>query len=196
MVFEHRMFRREFRLAPAMIRAVAEGDTARAALVGDFFDQLANRLHHHLADELLDRVHDVDPDLADRMMAQRERITGLLDRVNVLLPRWWHTADDVTRDLLADVIAEAAVALDEHLTAEENEILPLVGDRGRHGFPRSANAFVFVGALLEDAPPIERTAFLKLLPVPTRLAWHLVGRGIHRRAVRRMRGTRPSACAA
>jgi hypothetical protein len=177
MVFEHRMFRR----VPTMIRAVAGGDTKRAALVGDFLDQLVTRLRHHSV------LVGVAPDLA-----HRDRITGLLDRVNVLLPRWWHTADEVTRDLLADVIAEAAAALDEHLVLEDTA-LPPSHHRERQAFPRSATTFVFVGALLEDASPAERTAFLRRLPAPTRLAWHLIGHVIHRRAVRDLRENLPSA---
>lgn len=205
-VFVHRMFRREFRLAPTLIRAVPEGDIARAALVGGFFDQLAKGLHHHRTGEdellwpvLLARVGDLDSELVHRMEAQHERIAGLLDRVEVLLPRWWQTADAVTRDELADVIAQASVALDEHLTEEENEIQPLVsrhltqaewealGKYGQKAFPKNAMALVFIGALLEDAPPAEQVAFLKLLPAPVRFAWYVAGRGIHRRAMRRLR---------
>jgi hemerythrin-like domain-containing protein len=207
MVFVHRMLRREFRLAPRMVRSVAEGDTAQAAVVGGFFDQLAKVLRHHHAGEdellwplLVPRVGELDAARVRHTMAAHEHVAGLLDRVEVLLPRWWHTADRETRDQLADVITRASAALDEHLTEEETEVLPLVsrhltpaewaalGRYARKGFPKNAAALVFIGALLEDAPPAEQAAFLESLPAPTRLAWQVAGRGVHRRAMHRLRG--------
>jgi hypothetical protein len=63
-----------------------------------------------------------------------------------------------------------------------------IGTHARHGLARYAAAYVFVGALLADAPQAERAAFLKLLLAPIRVAWHVAGRGIHHRAQHHLRG--------
>jgi hypothetical protein len=206
MVVVHRMFRREFRLAPGLIHAVPDGDRARAAVIGEFYLDLANGLHHHHTCEdellwplLLQRVGQLNTDLVRRMESQHERLAVLLDQVSVLLPRWRDTADAATRDELAAVIAQASAALDEHLTEEENQILPLVSEhlthtewealrkRGQQGLPKNHKAFILLGAILEDATTTEHAAFLRLLPTPIRLAWHLIGHRIHRHAMNRLR---------
>jgi hypothetical protein len=211
MVVVHRMFRREFRLAPDVIRGVADGDCARAAFVGELYQDLIDGLHHHHTAEdellwplLLTRVGELDTDLVHRVESQHARLALLLDGINELLPVWRDLAGAVERDELAALLAQASVALDEHLTDEEDKILPLVeehvtvaewtamGKRGQEGLPKNSKAFVFLGAILEDATPTERAAFLRLLPVPVRLAWRLFGGRIHRRVMTRLRETSPN----
>ena len=43
----HTLFRRELRLASGLLRGVAEGDTARAAVVADHLALVDEVLHHH-----------------------------------------------------------------------------------------------------------------------------------------------------
>jgi hemerythrin-like domain-containing protein len=200
MVLVHRVFRREFRILPALIRAVPPGDTGRAEIIGAHLANVAGALHHHhtAEDELLwpvmlDRVG-VRADLVHRMEAQHERLAGLLTRVDELTARWRASAGAEVRDVLADVLAEASGALDEHLADEERELLPLVSAhvtpaewdalnaRGREAIPKSKLALVFVGAILEEASPRETTLFLAQLPAPARLLWRLFGPGIYARS--------------
>jgi hypothetical protein len=54
--------------------------------------------------------------------------------------------------------------------------------------PKGAQAFVSLGAILEDATPQERTRFLAMLPLPARVLWRVVGKGIYRREVARVHG--------
>jgi hemerythrin-like domain-containing protein len=196
-VLVHRVFRREFRILPALIRAVPPGDTARAETIGSHLANVAGALHHHheAEDELLwpvmlDRVG-LRADLVHRMEAQHERLAGLLTRIDDLTARWRaHAAADV-RDELADVLAQASGALDEHLGDEERELLPLVSEhvtpaewnalneRGREAIPKNKLALVFVGAILEEASPRERKMFLAQLPGPARLLWRLFGPRIY-----------------
>lgn len=89
------------------------------------------------------------------MEAQHERVHEPLERIAELNPRWRAAARIADRDELADVIAQASVALDEHLHDEEQEILPLVathlthaewdalGDRGRQSIPKGKLALLF-----------------------------------------------------
>ena len=193
MLLVHRVFRRDFRMLPALVRGVAEGDTARAETVGFHLEHLGNGLHHHhtAEDELLWPLllarATPHTDLINRMEAQHERIHQPLERIAELNPRWRRTAAARDRDELADVIAQASVALDEHLGDEEQEILPLaaahvsqaewdkLGERGRESIPKGKLALVFLGSIFEEASDAERRRFLAELPLPARLVWRLLG---------------------
>jgi hypothetical protein len=116
-----------------------------------------------------------------------------------VLPRWRATASASDRDLLADLIAQASVALDEHLADEEREVCPLieehltpaewyaVGERGRQSIPKGKMALVFVGAILEEASPDEKRRFLAELPAPARLLWRMTGDRVYAKARDRVR---------
>lgn len=208
MVVVHRMFRREFRILPDIVRAVENGDHDRAEIVGGHLSDVCHGLHHHHHGEdkllwplLLERAGTLNEDLVHRMEGQHAVLSSALSQMDALLPRWRSTADATTRDELAAVVAEASTALDEHLTEEETYILPLVsqhltpaewkalGDHGKSGMPKGAKGFVFLGGILEDASADEREAFLGMLPAPVRAVWRVVGNRIHRRAMARVRGT-------
>jgi hemerythrin-like domain-containing protein len=207
MVVVHRMFRREFRAMPGLLRAVAPGDTARSKLVGDHIATLTEALHHHhhgedllLWPKLLERVGSLNTELVQRMEAQHQVVSGGLSTVDELLPRWRAEADAATRDELATVLADVSTALDEHLGEEEREVLPLVstyvtkaewdhlGEHGKSGIPKGSKGFVALGMILEDATPDERVRFLGLLPPPVRVIYKAVGTGIYRRARARLHG--------
>jgi hemerythrin HHE cation binding domain-containing protein len=206
MVIVHRVFRREFRQAPELIRGVAGGDRTRAAVVAEHLADMATALHHHHTGEdkllwplLLERTS-MHTGLIQRMEDQHERLARALDTVEELLPRWRADADPTTRDRLAEAVATVFAGLDEHLTDEENELLPIVpehitpaewhtlGEHGRDALPRNSKAFVFLGLILQDASPAERGSFLRNIPPPIRLAHRLFGSRIHRRYVARLYG--------
>jgi hemerythrin-like domain-containing protein len=133
MVVVHRLFRREFRLMPGLIRTVRPGDTARSEYIGEHIAGLAEGLHHHhegenelLWPKLLERVGNLDTALVQRMETQHEVVAVGLSKVDTLLPRWRGTADRATGEELATVLADVSAALDEHLGEEEREVLPLV----------------------------------------------------------------------
>lgn len=205
MVLVHRVFRREFRMLPGLIRAAAAGDAARAEVLGDHLQNLTDALHHHhtAEDELLwpimlGRVG-LRRDLVHRMEAQHDRLGALLTRISELNPRWRATGAAGLRDELATVVASSSAALDEHLADEENELLPLVSEhvtraewdalnaKAREAIPKSRLAFVFVGSILEEASPRETRMFLAQLPAPARVLWRLFGAGIYTKARDRVR---------
>nr|WP_296068843.1 hemerythrin domain-containing protein [uncultured Actinoplanes sp.] len=205
MIMVHRVFRREFHMLPALVRAVRPGDTARAEIIGAHLANVAAGLHHHhrAEDELvwplmLQRAS-LHADLINRMEAQHERLHQPLARIDELLPRWRATAGLTDRDELADMIAQASVALDEHLADEEREVCPLieqhltpaewaaVGERGRSVIPQGKMALVFLGAILEDATLTEKRRFLAELPAPARLLWRLAGQRVYAKSRDRVR---------
>jgi hemerythrin-like domain-containing protein len=204
MVMVHRVFRREYRLAPRIVAAVAAGDVARARVVVAHLTEMGSMLHHHHAGEddlvwprLEQRAH-VDGDLVVRMQGQHEHVAALLHRVEVLLPVWGATADATPRDELADVLSQVSAALDEHLDEEEREVLPLVeqhltaeewselGERGMASIPKP-RLLVILGHILEEADEQERRRFLALAPSPARLAYKLIGRRKYEREVAELR---------
>jgi hemerythrin-like domain-containing protein len=205
MVVVHRVFRREFRMLPALVRAVRPGDTARAEVLGEHLANVALALHHHHTGEdelvwplMLERAS-MHAELTNRMEAQHERLHAPLARIEEILPRWRSRALAGDRDELADVIAQASVALDEHLADEEREMLPLieahltpaewqaVGEHGRSVIPKGKMALVFLGAILEEATPAEKRRFLAELPVPARLLWRLFGERAYATSTDRIR---------
>jgi hemerythrin-like domain-containing protein len=207
MVIVHRLFRREFRLLPVLVRSVPAGEKDRAAVVAGHADDMTYTLHHHhtaedllLWPKLLARVQP-RAELVQRMQAQHERVAGLLARVDVLTAQWRQSADPATREELANVLAQASAALDEHLGDEENEILPLVAEHitvpewdeltayGKKVLPKNSKAFVYLGLIFEETTATERDTLLRSLPLPLRWAWRLIGDRIYRRAMTRLRTT-------
>jgi len=205
MVVVHRLFRREFDAAPELVRGVAAGDTRRSEIVGEYVTDLLTGLHHHHTGEdellwpvLVARVGGLDRELVERMESQHETVAKLMSLLHGVLPTWRATATMGAE--VADVLGQLTAALNEHLTDEETHVLPLVSQHitqsewdalGRHGrtaIPKGRKGFVFLGAILSNATPTERTRFLSHLPAPVRLAWRIVGPGIHRRGMARVHG--------
>jgi hemerythrin-like domain-containing protein len=201
MVLAHKMYRREFRLLPTVIRAVADGDRSRARVVGGHLEMMCDLLHHHHEAEdellwpiLLERVG-LEADVVRTMESQHERLEALLARVAELNSRWRESAGAADRHELADVLAQASAVLDEHLGDEESDLLPLVpghvtraewdalNKRARGNPPKSLKAgLISLGVILEDATGEERRRFLAELPPPVRLLWKITGPRTYARA--------------
>lgn len=193
MVVVHRVFRREFALLPRMVRAVVPGDIEQAAVVETHAREMTAMLHHHhtAEDELVwPRLRDraaLDPWLLERMETQHHVLGGLLDELDVALPRFAETADPASGALLAAVLDRVSAALHEHLGEEEETILPVVArtltvaeweELARRGMSAMSKPrlLVILGHILEEADDDEQTAFLQHVPLPARVAYRLVGR--------------------
>ena len=204
MVVVHRVFRREYRLLPRMVEAVAVGDVARASVVAAHAREIGEVLHHHHTGEdeviwpLLRERATVESGVVDRMASQHERVAGLLARVDELLPVWVRSAAATPRDELVALLDQASRTLEEHLADEEEHILPLcaehlsveewsqLGGRGMPSMPMS-RALVLLGHVLEEADAQERKALLAHLPLPGRVLFSLVGRRQYAREVATLR---------
>jgi hemerythrin-like domain-containing protein len=193
MIVVHNVFRRLFGDLPGLIRAVPDGDTARAATLCAFVEELATGLHQHHTTEdellwpvLLERVQ-LDRGAVLCAEEQHERVHELLEVVHVELVPFRAAARAPDRDALADTLAELAAVLGEHMADEERDVLPLVeqhlsvaewtavGASARAKIPTD-RLLVQLGWMLDGLPAGERRAFLRHLPVPARIAWRLVGR--------------------
>lgn len=204
MVIVHRAFRREFRLAPELIRGVADGDVARARTVAGHVGDLIWGLHHHhhgedelLWPRLLDRVAP-RAELIELMEAQHSRISSALDTAESLLGPWRDTASSAAGATLASAIENMSSALVEHLDQEEAEILPLaaqhlsvaewkqLGENAVKSLPKSKR-LIFLGLILEGTSDEERATFIAALPPPVRVLWRLFGERGYRKYVAKVR---------
>ena len=204
MVLVHRVFRREFGLLPAMVRAVAPGDTRRAARVVAHAAEMVVSLHHHHAgeDELVWPVlrarGALDPAAVDRLEAQHAGIAESLAAVEQLAPRWSRTAAPEAAAPLAAALSSLDARLSEHLADEEATMLPAAAKamtqaewdvlraRGEVALPKR-RGIVFLAAILEEADAAEQAEFLRALPPPVRLLHRTVGSRLQVRERRRLR---------
>ncbi|WP_405884608.1 hemerythrin domain-containing protein [Streptomyces sp. NBC_01136] len=204
MIVVHRVFRRESAYLPRLVRAVPDGDTARATKVAEHLREYVAGLHSHhsVEDDLIwPHLHDraADAQLVARMEEQHQRIDVGLTVVAEWTAAWERAADQLAGEELALALEQHRDVLLEHLDDEERLVLPLVaehltvaewdlvGRRGLERVPRN-RLFITLGAILEDATPEERDYFLGRTPLVGRLLWKAVGRRQYAAACRAMRG--------
>jgi hemerythrin-like domain-containing protein len=207
MVVVHRVFRREFRLLPQLVRRAAAGDATTAGRIADWVDEIASFLHHHHTNEddvvwpLLHRRAPLDAELVDLMERQHEVVAQLIEPVTALVARWRAEPTVANREVLAIALDAIAVPLCEHLDLEEQAVLPLIrehltaaeyeqlGERGRASIPPS-RMLIVLGAMLEEATKEERAMLLGGMPLPARAMWHTIGSRQYTDEMRRLRGGR------
>jgi hypothetical protein len=204
MVVIHRVFRRELTALPTLVRRVADGDTARAAIVGGHLALILAGLHmHHTGEDevlwplLLERAAP-STGLVETMQAQHHRVDEYADQVGPLLGAWKASASRLRGEQLARTVEQFAEALFEHLDLEEREILPLVsrhisiaewdslGEHGKESMSSRQLPLMF-GSILEDADGDERSRMLAHLPGPIRLVMRTIGARQYRRYITRVR---------
>ena len=207
MLVVHDSIRRQFGQAPALVRGVAPGDTARAAVVADHLDLLGALLHHHHVgeDRLLWPVLQprVPADVAEtvaRMESQHEGIADVQSSAATALAGWRRGAGEDEREALATVWEELLGRITEHLAAEEQHILPLaaehltpaewqrLGAEGIGGLPRRQLPLVF-GMVMYQADPEVIGEMLSHAPLLPRLLMPRLAPRTYARYARRLHGT-------
>ncbi|MTD15023.1 hemerythrin domain-containing protein [Nakamurella sp. YIM 132087] len=207
MIVVHTAMLREFRLAPAAVRRVADGDRKQAATVERHLALLCDLLHHHHTgeDELL------WPPLRERLPAsvvqrldaaedQHAAIDAALDRVADARRDFRATATGQDGAVLAEALEQLHVLLAEHLDAEERTLLPLaaahlteaewraVGAAGAASVPKSALLLVFGMFAYEGDPAVLRD-MLREAPPPARVLVPRLAPRAYRRRARQVHGT-------
>lgn len=204
MVVIHRVFRREFTALPTLIRAVAEGDVARAVLVAEHLTLILDGLHmHHTGEDavlwpLLQVRAAPSTALVETMQHQHGIVDSRTEEVRTQSAIWAQAPTPIGGEQLARTVEGLTAALLEHLEIEEREILPLVlchitveewqslGDHGRDAMSARQLPLMF-GAILEDADADERGRMLAQLPIPVRWFLRTVGARRYRRYITRVR---------
>ena len=207
MVVAHRVFRRELRLLPQLVREVAAGDTARAAVLADHGRLILKGLHlHHTSEDLLlwpkllERCTP-DAELVHRMEEQHERVHDALELLGPALDRWRAEARPAVTEEVAAGFDSLRTALVEHLDEEEREILPLAArhltqsewdEMGDHGAKqmRMSELPIMFGAVVEETTPEERAHILGIVPAPVRFLLKTVFARRYRRYISRVRNGR------
>jgi hemerythrin-like domain-containing protein len=206
MIAVHSAFRREFRLAPGLVRAVAPGDVSRAEVVAEHLELIATFLHHHhdgedrlLWPKLLERVPaELAPTVA-LMERQHEGVHEVIEEMTAALARWRDAAAEADRDELADALDRLHALLVEHLGAEEQHILPLAsssltaaewGELGEDGMAAQAKSKLpmIFGMIMKDADPEVIRGMLANAPLVPRLMLPFVGPRAYARYARRIHG--------
>ncbi len=204
MVVVHRVFRRELRLIPPLVREVAPGDTARAGVLAAHARLVLTGLHgHHTSEDellwpkLLDRCTP-DAELVHRMEAQHERVHDALEHLGPALDRWEAEARPAVAEEVASAMDALRTALVEHLDDEEREILPLAArhitqaewdELGEHGVSKTKfrEMPILFGAVAEEATPEEMVHILSTVPPPVRFLLRTVFARQYRRYISRVR---------
>jgi hemerythrin-like domain-containing protein len=207
MIAVHSAFRREFRLAPGLVRAVAAGDVTRAQVVADHVELIGTFLHHHhdgedrlLWPKLLERVPAELAPTVELMERQHEGVHEVIEEMTAALARWRSGAAEADRDQLADALDRLHTLLVEHLAAEEQHILPLAarsltpaewGELGEDGMAAQAKSKLpmIFGMIMKDADPEVIRGMLANAPLLPRLMLPFVGPRAYGRYARRVYGT-------
>ncbi len=210
MVVIHRMFRRQFALAPHLVREVQPGDKERSSLIGNHVAEFANALHHHHRTEdqkLWDTLESRSPACAlhvSQMKAQHAAMAVLLEKLQAELPAWQTSSDAVAQERVAVTLDDVYASLTTHLSQEEDKILPVASvtmsqrewdqfeKLGRESVPKN-RLMVQLGYILDPFSPEERDVWMKKsLPGFVRLLYRLIGRRQYEADYHRIYGTAPN----
>lgn len=194
MVVVHSMFRQLLRRAVPLVAAIPPGDTVRAEVVVAHVREIVHGLHDHHSTEdalLWDELAARAPACAlhvDLMRSQHATVADLLARLERPLKELSSTASAGARDDAASALDRVRAALEEHLGAEEEQILPWaqqtftqeewdqLGKVARSKIPRD-RAFVQLGHMMATMRDDEARTWARAnLPLPARLAYLIVGR--------------------
>jgi hemerythrin-like domain-containing protein len=210
MIAVHSAFRREFGLAPALVRGVAPGDVQRAGVVADHLELIGNFLHHHHAGEdkllwpkLLERVPAELAPTVELMERQHEGVHEVIEEMNAALVRWRAGAAETDRDQLAGALDRLHALLVEHLAAEEQHILPLAsrslteeewGELGKDGMAaQEKNKLPMIfGMIMKDGDPEVIKGMLANAPLVPRLLLPFIGPRAYASYARRVYGSVPA----
>jgi hemerythrin-like domain-containing protein len=133
MLMIHNMVRREFALMPGLVGAVVAGEHDRAQIIGDHVQAVIDLLHQHHTHEdeniwplLLARCGESVAPLAGLMQGQHHQVATLLHQIDEALSIWRDAVTIESRQVLANLLDRLIPALKEHLSAEEDRVVPLM----------------------------------------------------------------------
>ena len=202
MAVVHQYYRREFELAPRIIRDITSGEHERQQGAAVWFATTLKMMHHHhvTEDELMyPLLHGRVPQpMLDLMELQHEQVAAGVDRVGASLARWNHDLPE-SSEALADAYDQLLPILVEHLDSEELDVMPLVAEhlsveeyerQGTSGNqimdPRTL--MMAFGAMIEQASDFEAGVMLSHPPEHVRAAWHAHGAVDYRNLMALLRG--------
>ncbi|MEU6340946.1 hemerythrin domain-containing protein [Streptomyces sp. NPDC046977] len=205
MYMAHTMIRREFGLLPQLVRDVLPNDTKRSEVVGAHAEFVCRLLHfHHDGEDLIlwpllqERGREEAEAIVPVMEEQHHAIEAANAEAIRLLPQWRSTARGGNE--LAEVFDRLLDALLEHMSMEEQRILPLaekyvtaaewrqLGEHGMSEMPKKALPLAFGMAMYEGDPEVIK-AVLAEAPGPARLILPFLAPRLYAKHAKRVHGT-------
>lgn len=201
MAIVHQAYRREFVLAPLIVRGLREDEPERRAAALEWFDSMLHSMHHHhvAEDALLYPLlaGRVSQQLLDHMEHQHQLVERAVDTVQARLADWQQGLPESAEALaLAHEALTATVV--PHLDDEERDIVPLIGNHlsaaeygrmatsGNEQAPRTL--MMAFGAMIEQCSPDDAEFMLSHLPPHVRAEWDDRGAAQYREWMRLLRG--------
>lgn len=190
MAMIHRLYRRHFGEAPALVRSVRPDDKRHTDAVADHLALLSTSLHRHHEgeDERLWRtVESRQPACAihvERMKQHHAQMLTHLIALDDALPEW--RAGETGPESVLSALDGVNAALAVHLDDEVATIVPVIettmtqaevdwfGEHGRKGTPKG-KTWATIGLMLEAQPDGGAHVLAQEFPAPFRLAWRLLG---------------------
>ena len=200
MTIVHQVYRREFALAPQILRDLRPGEEQRRRAAAEWFAlMLVSMRHHHTTeDAMLYPILQgrVDQDLLDGMAQQHQLVEHALAAVRARLGEWERRAAGSGEALALSYEALTAVLV-PHLDAEERDIVPLIGDyltAEQYGRMATSGSvleprilMMAFGAMIEQCSAPDAEFMLSHLPADVRAAWDEHGAADYREWMRLLR---------
>jgi len=194
----HRVFLWAYDEAPGLVLSAPAGDRDRSAYVGEVLANFDKLLHvHHESEDLL-----MYPKLAARapacalhveeMLSQHAAVDERLAAIAPIRDQWTRTADLLLGEALAAKYESLSALLKIHLRREVTEVTPAVErvltakeleEMANHGVDAFDKKVVlaYLGMILATNPLQDQREFFKDIPLPIRMVYRLVGKGLYRK---------------
>ena len=206
MLIPHNTLRDALGRTDALIGSVTPGDSARAAIVGSFFDNVLRFLgaHHEGEDELLySRARERAPEhvvLFDRMEAEHRAAAASDAAANEELATWMADPSSGNATALAGALGDLRTVLGEHLADEEREVLPIAatiftaeewGELPGHVLRTFSGdkPWLILGLVFEQMTDEQRALMLAHMPPPVVEMWNGPGSASFAAFIADVRGT-------
>lgn len=189
----HDCLRHEFARLPLTVKAVPEGDAARAAVVGEHVILMTAMLHaHHEGEDalvwpLLEARSPEQAELVAAMAVQHEELLAFATQAQDQAVAWMAAPGILERSSLHTTLIHLEKALLHHLAHEEQEVVPLiardltqeeysaVGAHSRASLAPDQLA-VGLGLILVNTSAARGEAILQGMPAEARAGFEQFGR--------------------
>jgi hemerythrin-like domain-containing protein len=191
MVAVHQALRDTLGCAPQLVLGVEAADGDRLGVITNFYDNVLSFLHvHHDGEEQLvfpllrERCPD-QLDIVEHMATQHAEVTELMQQSTRALGAWAGGASSAQSDA-ATALSELAGRLDQHLSDEERELLPLCAEHlsveewgalpgHALGSFEGDKIWLILGLIRQRMTQAQRDDMLAHMPPPAVEMWNSMG---------------------
>jgi iron-sulfur cluster repair protein YtfE (RIC family) len=192
----HDCLRHEFARLPLTVKAVAEGNADRAAVVGGHVMMMTSMLHaHHDGEDalvwpLLEERSPEHADLVASMVEQHETMLESVTTAQAQAQAWMASPGILERSSLHTTLIKLEKELLHHLAVEEQEVVPLISRDLTHEEYAAVGAHsraaltpeqlaVGLGLILSNTSAERGDAILNGMPAEARAGFEQFGRPVY-----------------